>query len=342
MVSNGIVGYLKIEEGLARIESDVKTNMAVDITKIQDALSEAEVLLLVGIPSLFGFGMLISYLISRSVSKPLSALKMAVQEISKGNYNTSLPTNRADEIGDLAKRFASMVESFKNTLETERQLTIAQEKLKTEKLSAVGELAARIAHDLRNPLAVLKNSCALVKMQLDGSDPKIQQYITKMENSIDRMSHQIEDVLEFVRTTPTHKEFVAIRELIKKSIDDIDLPKDTLIIMPKNDEKINCDAQKIRTVFTNILLNGIQAMEGKGTISIKITGYTKFVNIEITDSGPGMPEENLQKIFEPLFTTKQTGTGLGLASCKSIVEQHRGAISAKNNPTTFKITLPRL
>jgi signal transduction histidine kinase len=312
------------------------------VASVKNALMEAETLLYFGIPTILAVAATLSYMISRSISRPISALKDATDKIAKGDYDLTLPTNRNDEIGELSRRFESMVNSFKSSIETERQLAIAQEKLKTEKLTAIGELAARIAHDLRNPLSVIKNICQIMKLQYTSTDPKIQNNFARMENAIDRMSHQIDDVLNFIRTTPLHKKIISLRDTIAKSLEELEVPHNISINMPANDEKINCDEQKIRTVFTNILLNAIQSLEGYGTISIKISGQTKFVKIEISDSGPGIQEENLPKIFDPLFTTKQTGTGLGLSTCKNIVEQHGGSIAVKNNPTTFTVTLPRL
>jgi signal transduction histidine kinase len=235
-----------------------------------------------------------------------------------------------------------MVNSFKNSLETERKLTITQERLKTEKLTAIGELSARIAHDLRNPLSVIKNVAEIIKLQYPSNDKRLQDHFTKLENSVQRMSHQIDDVLNFVRTTPLEKKITSVKEIIAKSIDDLDLPRDISIERPLTDEKIDCDEQKLRTAISNVILNAIQAIDGKGIITIKISGYTKHITIDISDSGPGIPEDVLPNIFDPLFTTRQRGTGLGLSSCKNIIEQHGGTISVRNKPTTFTITLPRI
>ncbi len=318
------------------------TKLDESVSTVKNVLVEAESLLYFGIPAVLVIVAVLSYVIARSISRPISVLKDATEQISKGNYDVTLPTNRSDEIGELSKRFQVMINSFKSSLETERKLMMAQEQIKTEKLAAIGQLAARIAHDLRNPLSVIKNICQVMKLQYPTTDEKILNNFTRMENSIQRMSHQIDDVLNFIRMTPLDKQVVSIRDMISKSLEDLNVPPNILIKMPTNDEKANFDEQKIRTVFTNIILNAIQAMEGYGTITFKIAGHTKFVNIEISDSGPGIHEEDIQKIFDPLFTTRQTGTGLGLSTCKNIVEQHKGSISVKNRPTTFTITLPRL
>ncbi|MEW6042648.1 MAG: ATP-binding protein [Thermoproteota archaeon] len=318
------------------------TRLDDSINNIKLVLLDAESLLYFGIPVLLVVAIGLSYLIARNMSKPIDSLKNATEKITKGDYDVQLETNRDDEIGDLSRRFESMIKSFKSSLETERQLVLAQEKLKSEKLSTIGELAARIAHDLRNPLSVIKNICQIMKLQNPPSDEKTKEYFLKIETSIQRMSHQIDDVLNFIRTTPLKKQFVSIKEIITKSLEDLEIPSGITINFPQNDEKINCDEQKMRTVFANIILNSIQAMDGYGQISIKVIGHTKFIDVEISDSGPGVREDALQKIFEPLFTTKQTGTGLGLSTCKNIIEQHGGSISVRNNPTTFVVTISRL
>lgn len=322
---------------------DISTSsLEYSIESVQIILAGAESLLYFGIPTVLLIAVFLCYLIIRSISDPLNALKQAVTKISRGDYDVDFPKERNDEIGDLARKMETMLTSFKTSLETELQLTVAKERLKTEKLTTIGELAARIAHDLRNPLSVIKNTCEIMKMQYGSNDAQISGHISKMENSIQRMSHQIDDVLNFIRTTPIKKGIVSLKDLVERTIDELDVPSSVTVELPSNDEKINCDEQKMRTVISNIVLNSIQAMDGNGVLTIKIRGYTKFASISISDTGPGIPDDLLSKVFEPLFTTKQTGTGLGLSSCKSIVEQHNGTIDVKNSPTTFTITLPRL
>ncbi len=332
------------DKGLAFDQSvDVSTTKTdQSISRIRDLLLETQTLLYVGIPTLLAIAVILSYFISRSISKPIGALYNAAERVAKGDYNVKFQSQNKDEIDELGQKFQSMLNAFKNSLETERQLVITQERLKTEKLAAIGELAARIAHDLRNPLSVIKNVSELIRLQYPQNDNRLNDHFAKLENSIQRMSHQIDDVLNFVRSTPLEKKITSLKEIITKSIDDLDKPSDIKIELPHNDEKIDCDEQKLRTAFTNVILNATQALKDGGTISIKITGYTKHVTIEISDSGPGIPEDVLPHIFEPLFTTKQRGTGLGLSSCKNIIEQHGGTISAKNKPTTFVITIPRI
>ncbi|MFM8659284.1 MAG: ATP-binding protein [Candidatus Nitrosotenuis sp.] len=312
------------------------------LTQIKSLSSEIQILLYVGIPILLAVAIGLSVFISRSISRPIAALNNAADRVSKGDYDVQFQTKTGDEVGQLGQKFQQMINAFKNSLQNERDLVMAQEKIKTEKLRAIGELSARIAHDLRNPLSVIKNVSDLIKLQYPPNDAKLNDHFRKMDNSIQRISHQIDDVLDFVRTTPLEKRVLSLKDIVLSSISYMEIPKQIKLELPQNDEKIDCDDSKLKTVFSNLILNAIQAMDGEGTVSIKITGYTKHVTIEVIDSGPGIPDNVIGNVFEPLFTTKQQGTGLGLPSCKNIIEQHGGTISVKNKPTTFTVSLPRI
>jgi signal transduction histidine kinase len=212
--------------------------------------------------------------------------------------------------------------------------------IKAERLSAIGELSGRLAHDLRNPLSVMKMSIDLIKQHPQDakiSDSVITKRLDLIEKSIERISHQVDDVLGYVRNSPLKISPTSLRTLILSSIDKINVPDDVKIIISDSDVIANCDSVKLDAVFINLIVNAIQAMPHGGTLEIKINSDGDDVVIDFVDSGLGIPEEFIDKIFEPLFTTKQKGTGLGLASCKNIVEQHNGKISVKNNPTTFTI-----
>ena len=219
-----------------------------------------------------------------------------------------------------------------------------QQVLKSERLSAIGELSGRLAHDLRNPLSVMKMSVDLIKHSSKDttiSDPNITKRIDLIEKSIDRISHQVDDVLGYVRLSPLKIQHVSLFHSIQNSLKKINIPDDIKVTLPENDLRIDCDIIKLDAVFINLLVNSIQELHEGGEIEIQISEQDNAAIIKFIDSGKGIPDADLSKVFEPLFTTKQKGTGLGLASCKNIVEQHQGEISVTNNPTTFTIILPK-
>lgn len=215
----------------------------------------------------------------------------------------------------------------------------------TERLRAIGELAARLAHDLRNPLSVIKNTVEIMeyKQRLSIEDRVI--YFGRLHRAIDRISHQIEDVLDFVRPIELSLKKNLLNEIISSAIEKITLPDLIKITVPTNFAYAICDFTKMEVTLTNLIMNAIQAMNNKGHISITLHDDPKFTTIKISDTGSGMPQEIIPRIFDPLFTTKQEGTGLGLASCKKIIEQHGGVIdvaSETGKGTVFTITLPKI
>jgi len=133
-----------------------------------------------------------------------------------------------------------------------------------------------------------------------------------------------------------------LSEILIESIDSLNIPDDLKLILPKNDVELFCDTKQFSLVLNNLILNGIQAIDGIGSIQITVEENNDEIIIQVKYSGNGIQKENLNKIFEPLFTTKHTGTGLGLSSVKAIVESHGGIISVISPPTIFTITLPKI
>lgn len=246
-------------------------------------------------------------------------------------------------LSQLVKMRTDELVKQKNNLEN-----IVEEKthklLKSERLSAIGELSGRLAHDLRNPLSVMKMSVDLISQSSEDtkiSDSKVIERLDLIKKSIDRISHQVDEVLGFVRNSPIKLTSISLSELIENSITKINVPRDIEIKFLKNNLKIKCDPIKLEAVVINLIVNAIQEMPKGGNLEIKTYEEKNNIILEFIDSGKGIPDKYLDKVFEPLFTTKQKGTGLGLASCKNIVEQHLGKISVKNNPTTFTVIIPK-
>ncbi|ABX12356.1 CHASE3 domain-containing protein [Nitrosopumilus maritimus] len=267
----------------------------------------------------------LAFLILNSVLNPLSKLEKVIQQFKEGDYAQKIDINSNDELGDFSKSFDAI-----------REILIKKEKLKN-----IGELATRLAHDLRNPLAVIQGAVNLMKTDLQEKDESLDKRFRMIDAAILRMTHQINDVMDFVRVSNLQIETHSLLELLQSSISRTTKNDSITIELPENDIKLRCDAHKLDILFVNLLSNAIDAVKENGTIKIRFFDETSHVKIELEDSGSPIPPNILEEMFEPLFTTKQVGTGLGLASCKNIVEQHRGEISAKTNPTVISLTLSK-
>lgn len=220
------------------------------------------------------------------------------------------------------------------------QIELREKLLKNEKLVTIGELSARLAHDIRNPLSIIQVSLENLKLMAEGKDID-KKHFDRVERAISRISHQIEDVLSFIRKEPMRFEKSHISEIIADALDSINLPDNIYFEISKNDFEFHCDKKRLPVALTNLILNSIQAISGKGTIKIDCEENDGDIVITIEDSGKGIPTNMIEDIFEPLFTTKQQGTGLGLASVKSIIQGHGGTISVTSPPTVFTIIMPK-
>lgn len=233
----------------------------------------------------------------------------------------------------------------KRTKELER----AQEKLiRSERLAAVGELASAVSHELRNPLNVIKNCVYLLNMSLEDERTATEETrdILKMINQQVNISNRIvTDLLDFTRPKMPLVAGTDLKSLVEQSISWLAIPPEITISrnFGTNGSRVLIDADQIGRAFANILSNAIQAIGGAGEIRISSAITGDFASINFEDTGCGIPPENLDRIFEPLFTTKPKGTGLGLAITKKLVEQNGGTVavtSEVSKGTTFSVNLP--
>lgn len=226
---------------------------------------------------------------------------------------------------------------------TEIDQIMTPQVLLENKLQTLGEIAGRIAHDVRNPLSVVKNTMELYRIRnKEKLSDKDTEDLERVSRAVQRIQFQIDDVLNYLRDTPLVLQETSIESILKDSLDRIIVPDTVKIILPKNNLLIKCDPRKLSVVFVNLLTNAIQAMDESGKLIIDASENDSQIIIKIKDSGPGISQELKPKIFKPLFTTKQMGTGLGLTSCKRIIEKHGGKISVENdNGAVFTFSIPK-
>ena len=215
-----------------------------------------------------------------------------------------------------------------------------------EKLAVLGELAASVSHELRNPLGVIKNAIYFFKMRLHTfKDEEIKENIQLIDKEITTANKIISDLLDFTRDKTPVRLSVDLNNLVKEMLSKASIPNNIKVITELTESMItvSADPTQIAQVFSNLIENALQAMEDGGTLRVA-TKSNGTAEVVFADDGCGIPQDNLEKIFEPLFTTKTKGIGLGLAISKSLIESNGGSISAESNGTqgsTFTVTFSR-
>ena len=274
---------------------------------------------------------------SALIGIPLKKLQIAAKQIGDGNLNTKFRHNKNDEFGEFGQTFNLMTDSLKKIIELEKELARSKQQLTNERLTSIGELSARISHDIRNPLSILNLEFVILKHKnlLDKKQ------IRRIDNSLKRINHQINEVLDFVRITPLELSKFNLNDIVHQSLGSMVIPSKVKINISPDKIFMVADERKIEIIFINLILNAIQAIEQEGTIDVILSENNSEIIIEIIDSGAGITLDPIDEIFDPLISTKLKGTGLGLASVKNIIEQHDGTIFVKNNPTTFTIKIPK-
>jgi len=219
--------------------------------------------------------------------------------------------------------------------------------LRTERLAVLGEFSSGVAHELRQPLAVISNSVYFLGRKLkDVAIEKVPRHLEILEKEVKHANRMISDLLEFARTsTPTLKQ-CEINQAVEDALSSVEISENIEVkTMLKEDlPAILADFDKIKGACVNIIANAVSAMPEGGKLEIKTEENTGgSIEISIADTGTGIPKENLQTIFNPLFTTKARGFGLGLSLCKKYVEAHGGEIRVESEVgkgSAFTVKLP--
>nr|WP_251027904.1 ATP-binding protein [Bacillus sp. ISL-41] len=218
-----------------------------------------------------------------------------------------------------------------------------------EKLSVVGELAAGIAHEIRNPLTSLKGFAKIVKESV--TDQKLIPYLDIMLDEMDRINQIVNEFMFIAKPNENvHFQFMNFSKLVTDCIHFMEPQANLKSIKIEFDVKmeiiVDCDRNQMKQVLINLLQNAIEATEDNGhfiSVSLDEAG-AESVMITIRDKGCGIPEPRLKRLFEPFYSTKEKGTGLGLLTCKRIIDLHQGSIDIESQPgegTTIRIVLPR-
>jgi PAS domain S-box-containing protein len=226
------------------------------------------------------------------------------------------------------------------------QLKESQERLvKAERLAAIGELAAQVAHDLRNPLTSINTSVFFLRdAMVEGEKPEVVKTMTLIEKSVKHANAIVSDLLEYSRAEVGERKEVSLVGLVNSALERSPLGQYVKVELSlRPGIRVYADEQKLLRVFCNLFRNAADAMPGGGTLTISAVQVEDTATVEVKDTGVGIKKEHLDKLFTPFFTTKSQGMGLGLPICKRIVEGHGGTISITSvlkKGTTVTLTLP--
>jgi signal transduction histidine kinase len=338
------------EEALVEVEKIVITSsdkISKRITRARNSIAKTEQLLFILITAGPLFLLMIAYFSLNKITSSVDALVEATRKIEQGDLRYRVKEKLPDEFELLATAFNEMATSLRD-----QYLHMQQ----AERLAVVGELAAGLAHEVKNPLAGIKVSIEVLanELTLEQEDKEV---FLRIINEIHRIESLLKSLLSYARPPEPEPVALDLHQLLdttiksasyslinpantSKLIKEIEIVKDFSPQLPQ----VVADHAQMQQVFLNLMLNAIDAIPAKGAITVTTKQESNTaVRIIIADSGKGMSQENLSKIFNPFFTTKPKGTGLGLAICKRLIELHNGTIHVSSTPgegTTFSITLP--
>lgn len=312
---------------------------------------------------LFANGLILDFI----VSKPIRLLADASRRLATGDFDISLPRPGNDEVGILVNSFAVMRDAVRTHTErlseaneqlkreiaerkqAEEALRRAQEDLvRQEKLSILGRLSGSVGHELRNPLGVMSNALYFLKAVHADADETTKEYLGIIATEIANSQRIITDLLDFARTTPPRRVAGTAGELVRQSLERCSIPEEVTVEVavevPEERAMLNVDPLQMGQVLTNFVTNALQAMPNGGSLRLAtrlVSGDE--IEISVSDTGEGISPENRKKLFQPLFTTKPKGIGLGLVVCKNLAEANGGRIEVESEPgkgTTFAVLFP--
>ncbi len=313
----------------------------------------------VGLGAVFG-SLVLAALVARRVTRPLLELTAAAHAVARGELQTRLPVRSGDEIGVLAGAFNRMGESLaasrgelteKNAalLRANEELRQMQEHLlRSERLAAIGQLAAGVSHEIDNPVGIILGYAELLYEDLAEGDPR-RDDVRAIIEECKRCKRITGGLLGFARSASGPVAALALKPLVEQTLESLRPQKlfrevELRLLAPQAPQLVG-DADQLRQVLVNLLLNAAQAMGGRGTVTVTLRREEDRVLLEVADTGPGVPPELRERIFEPFFSTKRSGegTGLGLAVCRKLVEEHGGRLTLVETTAggaSFRIELP--
>lgn len=295
---------------------------------------------------IFGLGTVLIIFLARRYTHPIQRLVLNVRKVASGDLSVTVPVESSDEIGELARSFNEMVYQLRERKTLEERLHEA------EHLSKVGQLASGIAHEIRNPLNYISLAIDHMKDEIRSASPEKQEELSKIAENIKaevrKANYMVLNFMNYGRPLKLRRANVSYLEIVNRALmvlnDKLKEQKVTVRTeIPDDLPAIYCDQELIRNCLFNFITNGAQAMPDGGVLTLGAEHSAAIFRLSFTDQGSGIPPEDMDKIFQPYFTTKEAGIGLGLAITERIIREHGGEIevsSSVGSGTTITVTLP--
>jgi two-component system, NtrC family, sensor kinase len=322
---------------------------------LQALQSTRQIILIISLLAILSGAMTVWLLVSK-ITQPLNELRNGAEAVGRGDFTQRVPVRSRDECGELATVFNQMTENIQQSRaqieKTVETLKSTQAQLiQSEKLSAVGEFVAGVAHELNNPLAAVVGFAEMLKG--NDVDTKNRRYLDMIYKSAQRCQKIVQSLLSFARRHQPERKPMSVNAMVEAVLEMLNyqLRTSNIEVATQIDSSVPvvlADGHQIQQVLLNVINNARQALESRqsgGRIRIVTETSGEHVRIIVHDNGPGIPAENLRRIFDPFFTTKKVGqgTGLGLSLCYGIIKEHGGNITPSSRPgegATFTIELP--
>jgi signal transduction histidine kinase len=358
-------------DGTERIGAAVPVNLArwtvwVDVP-LSEVLVPAHRLLrnmVIAAALLVLLGALGAMFVSRQITDPLRAVTSAAQGIASGDYSRRVRMSRQDELGLLATSFNTMAEQVEDgrrdmeerVAQRTRELKDALSELHQtqealvlrEKLVILGQLAGGVGHELRNPLGVMTNAIYYLTIKLKSAPDDVKEYLGILRTQVGLSEKIVGDLLDFARVKQPNTDVVSLPSLVDEQLARIGPQEQEGITVerdfPPDLPSVNVDRVQMGQVILNLVSNAMHAMAGGGTLTVRAReGVNGVVTLDVVDTGVGMTSEQLAKMFDPLYTTKARGIGLGLSVSRSLAQANGGEISAESEPgvgSTVTVSFP--
>lgn len=332
----------------ARVIGVLNVNYSLSRTKMQ-MLDASRIFVISSIAITMFLAITISLLLLRFVKKPLDNMVNTMLKVENGDFAVRIAYKGKDEIGRVIESFNSMVDRL-DVAQKELEQLHFQQLERADRLASIGEMAAGIAHEIKNPLAGISAAVTIIKDDMPADDPR-GAILGEVNDQVNRLDKTVNDLLFFGKPSLPELTRVDINTILTTTLKFASQHRSVAYIEKRVELQsdlppVYADDKQMQQVFLNIMLNAYQAMPSGGvlgiTSSLTVRDGIEYVRVDISDTGSGIPPQILEKIFTPFYTTKAQGTGLGLPICSKLVNLHKGDIrvTSDNTGTVFTVELP--